>query len=150
MTANEKANVKLVNDFCAAWPSHDLAKVMFFLQAVRGGVRNHRIVLELDQSDMFLGDGNHFAVGLYEASRAVGQLSPVEVFLLDLQTRAYALIGPTDTDDPTGGVIYASLDQYMVFSNHEEYILTFTTTADEADSKSFTFDNIAASFTLTK
>src|SRR5205807_1015435 len=30
MTANEKANVKIVNDFCAAWPSHDLAKVMSF------------------------------------------------------------------------------------------------------------------------
>src|SRR5438477_8782944 len=30
MTVNEKANVKIVNDFCAAWPSHDLAKVMSF------------------------------------------------------------------------------------------------------------------------
>ena len=30
MTADEKANVKIVNDFCAAWPSHDLAKVMAF------------------------------------------------------------------------------------------------------------------------
>jgi limonene-1,2-epoxide hydrolase len=30
MTADEKANVKLVNDFCAAWPSHDLATVMGF------------------------------------------------------------------------------------------------------------------------
>jgi limonene-1,2-epoxide hydrolase len=30
MTADEKANVKVVNDFCAAWPSHDLAKVMAF------------------------------------------------------------------------------------------------------------------------
>ena len=30
MTADERANVKIVNDFCAAWPSHDLAKVMAF------------------------------------------------------------------------------------------------------------------------
>ena len=30
MTADEKANVKIVNDFCAAWPNHDLAKVMAF------------------------------------------------------------------------------------------------------------------------
>ena len=30
MTADEKANVKIVNDFCAAWPSHDLSKVMGF------------------------------------------------------------------------------------------------------------------------
>jgi limonene-1,2-epoxide hydrolase len=30
MTADELANVKLVNDFCSAWPSHDLAKVMAF------------------------------------------------------------------------------------------------------------------------
>jgi limonene-1,2-epoxide hydrolase len=30
MTADERANVKVVNDFCAAWPSHDLAKVMTF------------------------------------------------------------------------------------------------------------------------
>ena len=30
MTADEKANAKVVNDFCAAWPSHDLAKVMAF------------------------------------------------------------------------------------------------------------------------
>lgn len=30
MTADEKANVKVVNDFCAAWPSHDLGKVMAF------------------------------------------------------------------------------------------------------------------------
>jgi limonene-1,2-epoxide hydrolase len=30
MTAAERANVQLVNDFCAAWPSHDLARVMAF------------------------------------------------------------------------------------------------------------------------
>jgi len=30
MTADEKANVKIVTDFCAAWPSHDLGKVMAF------------------------------------------------------------------------------------------------------------------------
>ena len=30
MTADEKANVKIVTDFCASWPSHDLAKVMAF------------------------------------------------------------------------------------------------------------------------
>ena len=30
MTAAERANVQIVNDFCAAWPSHDLAKVMAF------------------------------------------------------------------------------------------------------------------------
>ena len=30
LTADERANVKVVNDFCAAWPSHDLAKVMAF------------------------------------------------------------------------------------------------------------------------
>ena len=30
MTADEKANVKIVSDFCGAWPSHDLAKVMAF------------------------------------------------------------------------------------------------------------------------
>jgi len=30
MTADEKANVKIVNDFCAAWPGHDLGKVMAF------------------------------------------------------------------------------------------------------------------------
>ena len=30
MTAAERANVQVVNDFCATWPSHDLAKVMAF------------------------------------------------------------------------------------------------------------------------
>jgi limonene-1,2-epoxide hydrolase len=30
MTAGERANVQLVNDFCAVWPSHDLARVMAF------------------------------------------------------------------------------------------------------------------------
>ena len=30
MTAAERANVQLVNDFCAAWPSHNLEKVMAF------------------------------------------------------------------------------------------------------------------------
>jgi limonene-1,2-epoxide hydrolase len=32
-TAVEKANVKLVNDFCAAWPSHDLEKILSFFAA---------------------------------------------------------------------------------------------------------------------
>ena len=27
---DEQANIKLVNDFCAAWPSHDLDKIMAF------------------------------------------------------------------------------------------------------------------------
>ena len=30
MTAAEKANVQVVNDFCAAWPGHDLARIMSF------------------------------------------------------------------------------------------------------------------------
>jgi limonene-1,2-epoxide hydrolase len=30
LTAAERANVQVVNDFCAAWPSHDLAKVLSF------------------------------------------------------------------------------------------------------------------------
>ena len=30
LTAVEKANVQVVNDFCAAWPSHDLARIMSF------------------------------------------------------------------------------------------------------------------------
>lgn len=30
LTTDEQANVQLVNDFCAAWPSHDLSKVMAF------------------------------------------------------------------------------------------------------------------------
>lgn len=30
LTPGEHANVQLVSDFCAAWPSHDLAKVMDF------------------------------------------------------------------------------------------------------------------------
>jgi limonene-1,2-epoxide hydrolase len=30
MTAAERANVQLVNDFCGAWPSHNLEKVMAF------------------------------------------------------------------------------------------------------------------------
>ena len=30
MTAAERANVQVVNDFCAAWPSHNLEKVMAF------------------------------------------------------------------------------------------------------------------------
>lgn len=30
MTAAEKANVKVVNDFCAAWPDHNLDRVMSF------------------------------------------------------------------------------------------------------------------------
>jgi len=30
LTSDEQANVQLVNDFCAAWPSHDLGKVMAF------------------------------------------------------------------------------------------------------------------------
>jgi len=29
-TPDEKANVQAVTDFCAAWPSHDLSKVMSF------------------------------------------------------------------------------------------------------------------------
>jgi limonene-1,2-epoxide hydrolase len=29
-TPLEQANVKIVNDFCAAWPSHDLTKIMSF------------------------------------------------------------------------------------------------------------------------
>lgn len=29
-TPAERANVRVVNDFCAAWPSHDLQKVMSF------------------------------------------------------------------------------------------------------------------------
>jgi limonene-1,2-epoxide hydrolase len=30
LTPAEKANVQLVTDFCAAWPSHDLAKILSF------------------------------------------------------------------------------------------------------------------------
>ena len=30
LTTDEQVNVQLVNDFCAAWPSHDLGKVMAF------------------------------------------------------------------------------------------------------------------------
>lgn len=30
LTTDEQANVQLVNDFCAAWPSHDLDKIMAF------------------------------------------------------------------------------------------------------------------------
>lgn len=30
LTPDEAANVKLVNDFCAAWPSHDLDRIMAF------------------------------------------------------------------------------------------------------------------------
>jgi len=30
MSAGEKANVQVVNDFCAAWPSHDTGKIMSF------------------------------------------------------------------------------------------------------------------------
>jgi limonene-1,2-epoxide hydrolase len=30
LTDAEKANIQVVNDFCAAWPSHDLEKVMSF------------------------------------------------------------------------------------------------------------------------
>lgn len=30
LTSDEQANVQLVNDFCAAWPSHDLGKIMAF------------------------------------------------------------------------------------------------------------------------
>lgn len=29
-TPAERANVQVVNDFCAAWPSHDLAKILAF------------------------------------------------------------------------------------------------------------------------
>ena len=29
-SAGERANLKLVGDFCAAWPAHDLAKLMAF------------------------------------------------------------------------------------------------------------------------
>ena len=29
-TPAERANVRVVNDFCAAWPSHDLQKIMSF------------------------------------------------------------------------------------------------------------------------
>jgi limonene-1,2-epoxide hydrolase len=29
-TVAEKANVQVVNDFCAAWPSHDIDKIMSF------------------------------------------------------------------------------------------------------------------------
>lgn len=30
LTTDEQANVQLVNDFCAAWPNHDLANIMAF------------------------------------------------------------------------------------------------------------------------
>jgi limonene-1,2-epoxide hydrolase len=30
MSAAEKANVQVVNDFCAAWPAHDVARIMSF------------------------------------------------------------------------------------------------------------------------
>ena len=30
LTAGEQANVKLVNDFCASWPSHELERIMAF------------------------------------------------------------------------------------------------------------------------
>jgi limonene-1,2-epoxide hydrolase len=30
LSTDEQANVQLVNDFCAAWPSHDLEKIMTF------------------------------------------------------------------------------------------------------------------------
>ena len=30
LTPEEQVNVQLVNDFCAAWPSHDIGKVMAF------------------------------------------------------------------------------------------------------------------------
>lgn len=30
MTAQEKANIQVVNDFCAAWPSHDPSKILAF------------------------------------------------------------------------------------------------------------------------
>lgn len=29
-TADEKANIQVVNDFCAAWPSHDIDRIMSF------------------------------------------------------------------------------------------------------------------------
>lgn len=29
-TSDEQANIQLVNEFCAAWPSHDLDKIMAF------------------------------------------------------------------------------------------------------------------------
>ncbi len=29
-TPDERANVQVINEFCAAWPSHDLAKVISF------------------------------------------------------------------------------------------------------------------------
>ena len=30
LTAEEQTNVQLVNEFCGAWPSHDLSKIMAF------------------------------------------------------------------------------------------------------------------------
>ncbi|NQV70881.1 MAG: nuclear transport factor 2 family protein [Pseudohongiella sp.] len=30
LTSDEQANVQLVNDFCATWPSHDLGNIMAF------------------------------------------------------------------------------------------------------------------------
>ncbi len=30
LTTDEKANLRIVNDFCAAWPAHDVAKIMSF------------------------------------------------------------------------------------------------------------------------
>jgi len=30
MSATEKANLQVVNDFCASWPGHDAAKIMSF------------------------------------------------------------------------------------------------------------------------
>ncbi|HEV2200407.1 MAG TPA: limonene-1,2-epoxide hydrolase family protein [Bryobacteraceae bacterium] len=33
MTAAEKANVQVVNDFCAAWPAHNLDRIMAFFAA---------------------------------------------------------------------------------------------------------------------
>jgi len=31
LTTDEEANVQLVNEFCAAWPDHDLDNIMGFL-----------------------------------------------------------------------------------------------------------------------
>jgi limonene-1,2-epoxide hydrolase len=32
-TPGEKANIQVVNDFCAAWPSHDIDRIMSFFAA---------------------------------------------------------------------------------------------------------------------
>jgi limonene-1,2-epoxide hydrolase len=67
-TAAEKANVQVVNDFCAAWPSHNLDRIMSFFaedcayRMTEAQEPNKGRQVVMDRIKSFLGSVQSFAV----------------------------------------------------------------------------------------